>query len=80
MSALTVLLFPVHSCHDIFSLFIDESKLSKKIYEHLKITEDGISRESSVTVRPYEDIATAVDQLVNSCPGKIWVNISCNTS
>ena len=58
-----------------FSLFIDESKLSMEIYKHLGITEDNMSDECRVTLRPYEDIASAVNELATSCPGKIWVRL-----
>lgn len=59
----------------LFSLFVDESKLSKKVYEHLRINGDiKSSNECRVTLKAYEDIANAVGQLSASCPGKIWVN------
>ena len=35
---------------------------------------DNKSDECRVTLRPYEDIAPAVNQLACSCSGKIWVN------
>ena len=47
-----------------------------EIYKHLGITEnDNKPDECRVTLRPYEDIAAAVNQLACSCSGKIWVNI-----
>ncbi|CAB3987481.1 Hypothetical predicted protein [Paramuricea clavata] len=63
-------------------LFIDESKLSKKIYEHLRTTgdDDKSSDECRVTLRPYEDIATAVDQLASSSLGKIWISSSSSAA
>ncbi|XP_028403265.1 xaa-Pro aminopeptidase 1-like isoform X1 [Dendronephthya gigantea] len=64
-------------------LFIDELKLSKNIYEHLSVADEVDechSNENKVTLRPYEDISNAVDELVSSCPGKIWISGSSSAA
>ncbi|XP_046850039.1 xaa-Pro aminopeptidase 1-like isoform X2 [Xenia sp. Carnegie-2017] len=61
-------------------LFIDDSKLSEDIYEHLGIA--GGNRHSEVTVKlkSYGDLARAVDQLVNLSDGKIWISRSSSAA
>ena len=64
-------------------MFIDDSKVTSSVYKHLLI---GIPRDENqpgetlenvrVFLRPYEDVKMAVEELVNSCSGKVWVNIN----
>lgn len=62
-------------------MFIDDSRLNSSVYKHLSI---GIPRDEKqpqeslanvrVFLKPYDDIKMAVEDLVESCSGTIWIS------